>query len=169
MIDDETEFRQTLVAAFVSAAQSMADEMPPSATLDFQSTIEFLIIIGLVERLPSGSVQPAAGLVELLRADLEQEGFPTKPSKRAVCLSYTVVLQARIAWDNAGACMDGGRLPASGSSDWFAFIARSASRMRMLPFLSSSRARTADGPWCVASRESPTGSLGCPCLAPAES
>lgn len=126
MTVDEMELRQTLVAAMVSAAQSMSDQMPPSATRDFQSTIELLIILGLVERLPGVGLQPPTELVELLRDELVQEGFPTNPSKRAVCLTYTVLLQAVIAWENGGGLIDGVQYPTRGSSEWLPFIARAA-------------------------------------------
>jgi hypothetical protein len=59
-------------------------------------------------------------------ADLTQDGFPTNPSKRAVCLTDTVVLQAVIAWENAGELIEGVHYPTRGSSEWLPFIARAA-------------------------------------------
>ena len=126
MTVEELKFRQTLVAAMVSAAQSMPNQMPPSATMNFQSTVEFLTMLGLVERLADKGLQPTTELLELLRDELVEEGFPSNPSKRAVCLTYTVVLQAVIAWENAGELIDGVHYPTRGSSEWLPFIARAA-------------------------------------------
>ncbi len=123
---DEIKLGQTLVVAMVSAARSMPNQMQFSAMINFQSTIEFLIMLGLVDRLADEGLQPPAELVELLRDELTQEGFPTNPSKRAVCLTYTVVLQAVIAWENAGELIDGVHYPTHGSSEWLPFIARAA-------------------------------------------
>ena len=126
MTVEELKFRQTLVAAMVSAAQSMPDQLPASAKIDIHATIEFLITLGIVERLADKGLQPPIELVELLRADLAQEGFPTNPSKRAVCLTYTVVLEAVIAWENAGELIDGVQIPTRGSAEWLPYIARAA-------------------------------------------
>ena len=123
---EEIEFRRTLVVAMVSAARSMPNQMPPSATLDFQSTIEFLIMLGVVERHPDRGLQAPAELVDLLRDELTQEGFPNNPSKRAICLTYTVVLQAVIAWEDAGELIEGVHYPTRGSSEWLPHIARAA-------------------------------------------
>jgi hypothetical protein len=126
MTVDQIALRQTLVAAMLSAAQSMPDQMPTSATVDIHSTVEFLIMLGLVERPAAGGLQPQSELAELLHAELAQEGFPNNPSKRAVCLTYTVVLQAVIAWENAGELIDGVHYPTRGSAEWLPFIARAA-------------------------------------------
>ena len=83
-------------------------------------------MLGLVERHPDRGLQPPVELLELLRDDLAQEGFPNNPSKRAVCLTYTVVLQAVIAWEDAGELIDGVQYPTSGSSAWLPFIAHAA-------------------------------------------
>jgi hypothetical protein len=123
---EEIEFRRTLVVAMVSAARSMPNQMPSSAALDFQSTIEFLIMLGVVKRHPDRGLQAPAELVDLLRDELAQEGFPTNPSKRAICLTYTVVLQAMIAWQDAGELIEGVHYPTRGSSEWLPFIARAA-------------------------------------------
>jgi hypothetical protein len=123
---DDAQFRQTLVAAMISSAQSMADHLPPSATLDFQATVAFLIELGLVERRADEGLAPPTELVELLHDHLAEEGFPTNPSKRAVCLTYTIVLQAVIALEGEGALLDGVRLPFRGSADWLPFIAHAA-------------------------------------------
>jgi hypothetical protein len=126
MTVEEVEFQQTLVVAMVSAARSMPNQMPPSAALDFQSTIEFLIMLGIVERDADGGLQPPNELLELLRDELTQEGFPHNPNKRAICLTYTVVLQAVIAWQDAGELIEGVHYPRRGSSEWLPHIARAA-------------------------------------------
>ena len=125
---DEIEFHQALVDALVSAMGSLDDRGAPFAPHGFHATIEFLIMIGLVERLPfpRGGFQPLAELVELLRADLVQEGFPASPSKRAVRLTHSVVIEAVTAWENPELLLSGERLPARGSRDWLPFIVSAA-------------------------------------------
>lgn len=126
MNPEELAFRLTLAAAMVSAAESMPKQMPRSATIDFSSTVDFLIELGLLERHPRERLQPPTELVELLREELTQEGFPNNPSKRAVCITYTIVLQAVIAWENAGELIDGVHYPTRRSSEWLPFIVRAA-------------------------------------------
>ena len=83
MTVEELKFRQTLVAAMVSAAQSMPNQMPPSATMNFQSTVEFLTMLGLVER-PAGSDRVGErGRVDRWRALPNARLFGVAPVHRA--------------------------------------------------------------------------------------